>query len=155
MTQNISCILTSSIPFDPDRRSTVDVVKKFKDIVRKSSAGLFDHADSNHNNEFDQDDMKHLFVEYDTDKDSKVSEAEFIAGFAAREPNVTIVAKGLFLELDMDKSGYVTDSDLPLYFHKIDQNKDGKVSKLEFEDYFTELFTILYVLKVKSNQTAG
>ncbi|KAK6195502.1 hypothetical protein SNE40_000918 [Patella caerulea] len=146
----LACIVAAAVADPTAAPNTDQIIAQFKAMVRKSSTALFAKADSNGNQEFDRSDMQHIFVEYDTDKDGKISEAEFENSFASREPSMKIVSKGLFLELDMDKNGFVTDSDLPLYFNKIDQNNDNRVTAVEFEDYFTELFTILYVLKMKA-----
>ncbi|XP_067662706.1 uncharacterized protein [Haliotis asinina] len=129
--------------------ATSDAVAKFKATVKAQVGALFLTADTNKDGQFDKADMLSIFTDYDADGDKKVSQKEFVSKFAGSQTSLAVIAKGLFLELDMDRNGEVTDSDLDLYFRKIDQNDDGKVEKDEFEKYFTELFTILYILEVR------
>lgn len=57
-----------------------------------------------------------------TADDHKVSQQEFVSRFAHNEPELNIIAQGLFYEFDMNRDGFVTVSDLDLYYQKIDTN---------------------------------
>ncbi|XP_071111688.1 uncharacterized protein [Haliotis cracherodii] len=135
--------------------STDAALATFKATVKAQVEKLFKTADSNGDGSFDKADMTPIFAEYDADNDKNVTQTEFVDKFTGNQANLSIIAKGLFLELDMDRSGGITDSDLDLYFRKIDQNDDGTVEKTEFEKYFTELFTILYILQARQATTAA
>ncbi|XP_048245894.1 uncharacterized protein LOC124148941 [Haliotis rufescens] len=127
-------------------------VAKFQATVKAQVDVLFKTSDTNGDGKFDQADMSSIFTEYDANKDGSVSEQEFQTRFSGSQGGLSVIGKGLFLELDMDKSKAITASDINLYFKKIDQNDDGNVSKHEFEQYFTQLFTILYILQAKAAQ---
>ncbi|XP_046546394.1 uncharacterized protein LOC124256441 [Haliotis rubra] len=130
--------------------ATSDAVAKFKSTVKAQVEALFLSADTNKDGQFDKADMVSLFIDYDPNGDKKVTEKEFVDKFTGNQKSLAVIAKGLFLELDMDRNGGITDSDLDLYFKKIDQNDDGKVEKSEFTKYFTEVFTILYILEIRA-----
>ncbi|XP_046376276.2 uncharacterized protein LOC124148993 [Haliotis rufescens] len=134
--------------------STHAALATFKATVKAQVEKLFKTADSNGDGSFDKADMTPIFAEYDANNDTTVTQKEFVDKFTGNQANLAIIAKGLFLELDMDRNGGITDSDLDLYFRKIDQNDDGTVEKTEFEKYFTELFTILYILQARQDQAA-
>ncbi|KAL3871823.1 hypothetical protein ACJMK2_039795, partial [Sinanodonta woodiana] len=84
---------------------------------------------------------------------SQVCENEFVSQFTHNQPGLNLVAKGLFLELDMDRSGCITQDDLQQYYNKIDTNHDSRVDEAEFKKYFTEVLTILYVIAIESGRT--
>ena len=54
--------------------------------------------------------------------DHKVSKTEFVTRMANNSAFMEPVARGLFIDLDMDKNGQLEARDTQLYFDKIDQN---------------------------------
>ncbi|KAK3086989.1 hypothetical protein FSP39_000074 [Pinctada imbricata] len=90
--------------------------------------------------------MRHILDDYDDDKNGQVSNAEFVhhfAAIAASNPGLNVIAKGLFLEFDMDHDGEITYTDLDLYYQKIDTNDNWHVEESEFVHYFTEVRVVL------------
>ncbi|KAK3590782.1 hypothetical protein CHS0354_038720 [Potamilus streckersoni] len=126
---------------------------KFRSLVAQEVDVLFTRADANHNHGFDVDDMNSIFTDYDKDNNSAVCETEWVSQFTHNAPGLNLVAKGLFLELDMDRSGCITQGDLQLYYNKIDTNHDHNVDEAEFKAYFTEVLTILYVIAIETSRT--
>ncbi|XP_067662709.1 uncharacterized protein [Haliotis asinina] len=135
--------------------STDAAVAKFQATVKAQVDLLFKTSDTNKDGKFDQADMTSIFTEYDANHDKSVTEKEFTSRFSGTQASLSAIGKGLFLELDMDKNKAITSSDLNLYFKKIDQNDDGQVSKHEFDQYFTQLFTILFIIQAKAQAAAG
>ncbi|XP_048778709.1 uncharacterized protein LOC125682285 [Ostrea edulis] len=135
----------------PHSDHTQSAVEKFKSIVRTQVTTLWTTVDTDGDGHFESADMHHIFDDYDANHDHKVSQQEFVSRFAHNEPELNIIAQGLFYEFDMNRDGFVTVSDLDLYYQKIDTNDNGHVEKEEFVHYFTEIFTILYVIQL--NQT--
>ncbi|XP_041371309.1 uncharacterized protein LOC121384795 [Gigantopelta aegis] len=129
-------------------QSTNNEVHQIQQKIHHEVTQLYHGADVNQNGEFDKGDMHSLFTKYDLNpKDGTVTKNEFVSSFAAAN-NLGGVASGLFLELDMDKSGGITDHDLNLFFAKIDTDDNGHVSKHEFVNYFNQLFTALLILSL-------
>uniref|UniRef100_A0A194APU4 EF-hand domain-containing protein n=1 Tax=Pinctada fucata TaxID=50426 RepID=A0A194APU4_PINFU len=125
----------------------------FKALVRKQITALWARVDTDHDGHFEKNDMHHILDDYDDDKNGQVSNAEFVHHFAASNPDLNVIAKGLFLEFDMDHDGEITYTDLDLYYQKIDTNDNGHVEESEFVHYFTEIFTILFVIQLNQQAT--
>ncbi|XP_062610186.1 uncharacterized protein LOC134271966 [Saccostrea cucullata] len=132
---------------------TQSPLQHFKSIVRRQVTALWPTVDTDGDGHFEVNDMHHILGDYDADHDQKVSEQEFIARFAHNEPDLNVIAQGLFFEFDMNRDGFITVSDLDLYYQKIDTNDNGHVEKEEFVHYFTEIFTILYVIQLNQTTT--
>nr|XP_011451843.1 uncharacterized protein LOC105345409 [Crassostrea gigas] len=126
-------------------------LEQFKNIIRTQVTTLWHTVDKNGDGRFEASDMHHIFDDYDANHDHSVTKHEFVSRFAHNEPELNIIGEGLFLEFDMNQDGAITVSDLDLYYQKIDSNNNGHVEKEEFVHYFTEIFTILYVIQL--NQT--
>ncbi|XP_022326564.1 uncharacterized protein LOC111126319 [Crassostrea virginica] len=132
---------------------TQSALEQFKSVIRTQVTTLWHTADTDGDGHFESNDMHHIFEDYDANHDHKVTKQEFVTRFSHNEPELNIIGEGLFLEFDMNRDGSITVADLDLYYNKIDTNNNGHVEKEEFVHYFTEIFTILYVIQL--NQTTA
>nr|KAG5705743.1 hypothetical protein BaRGS_027402 [Batillaria attramentaria] len=116
-----------------------DPLEHFNHHVREEAKSLFVAFDYNDDGSFDHRDLEIFLNTYDLNKNGAIERDEFEHNFDMTEPTLAIVAKGLFIEFDSDKSEHVTMADLEALYNRMDLNKDGHVANKEFEEYMTEV----------------
>ncbi|PVD21634.1 hypothetical protein C0Q70_17433 [Pomacea canaliculata] len=79
-----------------------------------------------------------------------IERSEFEENFDMQEPSLALLAHGLFIEFDADKSGHINMADLLNLYNRIDLNNDGSVSKQEFIQYFSEVLTVVAIVHLRN-----
>ncbi|OWF51589.1 hypothetical protein KP79_PYT04605 [Mizuhopecten yessoensis] len=128
-------------------------VEKFKALVNTEVTALWNGVHHDTDGNLDQGDLDALFKGYDDDGNQQISQSEFLAHFSHNQQNLVVIAQGLFYELDMDNDNEITKSDMQRYYEKIDKNDDGSVDQAEFESYFKDTLTLLFVLQFESQMS--
>ncbi|ESO85174.1 hypothetical protein LOTGIDRAFT_235852 [Lottia gigantea] len=137
---------TSQGTVDPD-------VEAFRKHIAKTTHEMWFSMDFNKNGEYDRSDLETLLADYDRNGDNEVTRDEFEYEFDMTEPTLAILAKSLFQEYDENQDGFFDTKDLDGVYKRMDHiNHDGRISKEEFTNYYTELLTVLYVLQVQALQ---
>ena len=115
---------------------TADELKAFGDKMHAEWAKK--HADQADSDNKHGDFTQHILERVDTDKDGKISKAEFDAEGAK-----------MFAKLDENSDGKIAENEMPQrhwarfggkMFDSIDADKDGKVTKAEFEAAGAKMF---------------
>ncbi|XP_060065779.1 uncharacterized protein LOC132546101 [Ylistrum balloti] len=134
--------------------TTLSPVDKFKSIVNAEVDALWNSVDHDSSGNLEESDLENIFDQYDDNNDKQISQTEFLTHFVGHQQNLDIIAQGLYYELDMDNDSEITGSDLQRYFEKIDTNDDNSIEKPEFETFFRDTLTLLFVLQYEGHLTS-
>ncbi|XP_052094471.1 uncharacterized protein LOC127730222 [Mytilus californianus] len=133
--------------------SVQSALDKLRHIVGQQVAVLWQSADTNKDGKFTASDMNVIFTDYDHNNDSVITKAEFIGRFTNNQPEMDTIAQGLFLTLDVNQDGTISNHDLELFYQRMDTDHNKHVDQSEFKKYFTDVMTLLFVIQLQGNTT--
>ncbi|CAC5375879.1 unnamed protein product [Mytilus coruscus] len=144
---------TTVLPTTVSVQSTQSALDKLRHLVGQQVAVLWQSADTNKDGKFTASDMNVIFTDYDHDNNGVITKAEFIGRFTRNQPEMDTIAQGLFLTLDVNQDSTITQHDLDLFYQRMDTDHNKHVNQSEFEKYFTEVMTLLFVIQLQGNTT--
>ncbi|XP_064616552.1 uncharacterized protein LOC135480603 [Liolophura sinensis] len=109
----------------------------------------FSLVDTNHDGQVTFDEEWAAIVVYDTDDDSRVSQAEYLKSLP---PSLVSIGPKLFNKFDSDSNGFFEKVDIRKFVALVDTNGDGTISSSEYSSF---VGTLLTSLGVDVNQLLG